>query len=106
VDSPGRSRDQRTDWGEIFDLIASEYGYGWEKFTGLTYKQLHAWLGAIAKRTHNQLVVLAAMHGLKMDLYRQLKAPSKQILADADVEIYKQLKEKQRKKAVRNGKRQ
>jgi len=39
--------------------------------------------------------VLAAMHGIKMEFYKEIKPPSKKILQKAQVEIDKILKEKQ-----------
>jgi len=91
------------DWSIIFDLVASEYGYTFEQFIGLTYKLLDSCLEAIARRTHNKTAVTAAMHGIKMDLYKRVKAPSEKFLENARTEAYKILKEKQA--AIKNGKR-
>lgn len=87
--------DNRVDWAETFDLIASEYGYTWKQFIRLTYKQLYHCLKAIKRRIHNKTAVLAAMHGIKMEFYKEIKSPSKEILQKAQVEIDKILKEKQ-----------
>ena len=94
----GRSDESRVksvDWSIIFDSIASEYGYTWRQFTNLTYKLLDTCLEAIARRTHNKTVVLAAMHGIKVDLYKRHKPVSEKILKTADAEIFKLLKSKQ-----------
>lgn len=87
-------RSASVDWSIIFDSIASEYGYTWEQFAGLTYKLLAACLEAIARRTHNNTAVLASIHGIKMDLYKRSKPISKKILANAEAEAYKLLKKK------------
>lgn len=95
-----------TDWAIIFDLIASEYGYTWEQFIGLTYKLLDSCLEAIARRTHNKTAVLASIHGIKMDLYKRVQPVSEKVLADAKTQAYDLLKQKQQKIAARkNGKR-
>lgn len=89
------------DWSIIFDLIASEYGYTWQQFTNLTYKLLDACLEAITRRTHNKTAALAAMHGIKMDLYKRFKPVSETTLAQAKAEALKFLKQKR----TANGKR-
>jgi len=101
----GRSVEQNApiDWSIIFDSIASEYGYTWQQFVNMTYKLLNHCLEAIARRTHNNTVVQAAMHGLKMDLYKRVKPVSEKILDQATSEAYKLLQQKQ--SAVKNGKR-
>ncbi len=91
------------DWSIIFDLIASEYGYTWEQFSGLTYKLLNSCLEAISRRNHNKTAVLAAMHGIKMDLYRRVKPVSDKTLQDAKEGAYNLLKE--RRAAIKDGKR-
>jgi hypothetical protein len=96
-------RTGETDWAIIFDLIAAEYGYTWNQFISFTYKQLNASLEAIARRTHNKTVVRAAMHGIKLDLYQRVKPASQKQLKQAEDEIQKLLKEKQ--KAAKSGKR-
>jgi hypothetical protein len=96
-------RSPGLDWSIIFDLIASEYGYTWDQFISFTYKQLNACLEAIARRTHDNTVIRAAMHGIKLDMYRRVKPVSQKILKQAESEIQKLLKEKQ--KAAKNGKR-
>ena len=85
----------KIDWSVIFDLIASEYGYDWSQFVSMTYKMLDACMEAISRRTHNKTVVQAAMHGIKMDLYRRHKPVSEKDLDNARSEIEKLLKEKQ-----------
>ena len=89
------------DWSLIFDVIASEYSYTWKQFTGLTYKQLDACLEAIAARTHNKTAVLAAMHGIKMDMYRKPIPVSEKTLELASIETEKILKAKQKKHGKR-----
>ena len=88
-------------WANVFDLVASEYGYTWDQFTGLTYIQLHAFLEAINRRTHNNTAVQAAMHGIKVDLYKKIDPPAAENLQQIDDEITKIFKEK----ASANGKR-
>lgn len=95
MDGPSHSDSNRVDWAIIFDLVASEYGYTWAQFTELTYKQLNVFLEAILRRTHNKTVVLAAMHGIKLDPYRRIKPPSERMLKKALDETEKILKEKQ-----------
>ena len=91
------------DWSVIFDSIASEYGYTWEQFVSMTYKLLNHCLEAIAKRNHNNYAAQAALHGLKMDLYKRVKPVSEKVLDQARSEAYKLLQQKQ--SAVKNGKR-
>jgi len=76
-------------------LIASEYSYTWDQFTGLTYKILNACLEAIARRTHNKIVVQAARRGIKVDLYKRIKPISEEVLKNARSEAFKILKQKQ-----------
>lgn len=99
--------DQRAaevDWSIIFDLIASEYGYTWEQFTGLTYKLLNACIKKIDKRKYDQAVFLAKIHGAQLkNEPAQLKPPSEELLKYAEAEALKTLKQKQ--EALRNGKR-
>lgn len=95
-------QSEAVNWSEIFDSIASEYGYTWDQFTGLTYKLLDACLESIAKRQHNKTSVYAAMHGIKMDLYRRNKPVSEKTLQQAEKRAYELLKQK--REAVKNGK--
>jgi len=67
----------------------------------MTYKMLDACLEAIARRTHNQTSIQAAMHGIKMDLYKRIKPVSEKTLAYARSEAFKILQRKQA--AVKNG---
>ena len=93
---PVKQRDP-VDWSIIFDSIASEYGYTWDQFIAMTYKLLNACLESIARRSHNKTAVLAAMHGIKMDLYKEHegKPLSKDDIKRAKTEVEKILKEKQ-----------
>ena len=95
------ARRSQVDWSIIFDSIASEYGYTWDQFTGMTYKMLDVCLEAISRRTHNKNAVLAAMHGIKIDLYRRIKSPSSKDLEKGRSEAFKILQEKQA--AAQNG---
>lgn|GEM_PF-5595676 len=98
-DLAGDKKASRIDWSIIFDLIASEYGYTWEQFTGMTYKILDACLEAIHRRTHNKTAVLAQMHGIKMELYekrQKIAPPSEKTLKAVDKHISDILKEKQK----------
>ena len=92
------------DWSVIFDTIASEYGYTWEQFAGMTYKLLDSCLEKIAARTHNKTAILAAMHGIKIELYQKPTPVSEKTLEYAAEETQKILKQKQI--AAKNGKRQ
>jgi len=103
VGRPVQKRHAGVDWSVIFDSIASEYGYTWEQFINMTYKLLNCCLEAIAKRTHNNTVIQAAMHGIKMDLYKRVKPVSEKLLEQANIETYKLLQQKQ--VAAKNGKR-
>ena len=53
------------------------------------------------RRTHNNTVVNAAMHGIKMDLYQSQKPIKQEVLDNAKHEAHKLLKEKQ---VLKNGK--
>lgn len=61
---------------------------------GMTYKLLNACLESIARRNHNQTAVLASMHGIKMDLYKQSKPVSEETLLSAREEAEKLIKQK------------
>ena len=94
---PDEKRDaEKLDWSLIFDLIASEYSYTWEQFTGMTYKQLDACMEAINRRNHNSLVTQAALKGVKLDAYRKKKAISNADMKSAREVIRKLLAEKQK----------
>ncbi|GAG41635.1 unnamed protein product [marine sediment metagenome] len=58
---------------------------------------------AIARREHNKTAVLAAMHGIKLDLYQRVKPVSEKSLESAAIETEKILKQKQAE--IKNGKR-
>ena len=73
----------RVDWSIIFDIVASEYGYCWKDFTALTYKQLDTFLEVIAQRRHNDIVVQASLHGIKLESYRKKQTISKKVLTKA-----------------------
>ena len=90
------------DWPVIFDLIASEYGYSWRRFVGLTYKQLDAFLEAIAARSHNNMATQAAMRGIKVEPYKKVEPVSEKALEGARANAYKILEQK---RAAKNGKR-
>lgn len=91
------ARKDSTDWPLIFDLIASEYGYTWNQFGELTYKLLHATLEAIQQRTHNNLVIQAALRGVKLNPYKKLKSISEIDLKAGDQQVSEILKRKQEK---------
>lgn len=96
-----QSKRGGNDWGLIFDLIASEYGYTWSEFTELTYKQLNACLESIARRTHNDYAFIANIHGVEMDYYQKIEPPSKAILEKARKRTEEILRKKQQK--IKNG---
>lgn len=97
----GPVRPVEVDWSIIFDLVAAEYGYTWEQFVGLTYKLLNACMENIARRTHNERVVIAQMHGLKMELYKKSVPIPDETLQRASQRTVEILKEKQLKLAKR-----
>ena len=85
---------EKVDWSEIFDLIASEYGYTWGQFTALTYTQLEAFLGAVSRRRHSDVAINAQIHGIRMEA-RQKQAPvSDAVLREADRMTREMLSEK------------
>lgn len=88
------------DWSIIFDLFASEYGYTWEQFISMTYKQLNACLTCIYRRTHNKTAVQARIHGIDMDFWKEDIKPKKEVFDKANDLVDKLLREKQQKTAA------
>jgi len=60
----------------------------------MTYKLLDACLDAIARRNHNKTAVEAAMHGIKMELYKIHKPLTKEEIEAARNEVAKILNKK------------
>jgi hypothetical protein len=91
------------DWSIIFDTIANEYGYDWERFTSLTYKQLDAFLEAIDKRRYSDFRSRIILHGGRDPGPYIKKQPVKESdLADAKAQMNEILKRKQIEANLKN----
>lgn len=94
----GGNETNTIDWSEIFDVFASEYGYTWDTFISMTFKQVNALMVAFNKRKHNEMALQAAMHGVKMEPIREKIPMTKKDKKTLNDLIQKKLAEK------RNGK--
>lgn len=63
----------KTNWIEVFDLIASEYGYTMDQFKAMTLRQLNGCLEMIDIRTHNEFALNASIHGHKVELKKVMR---------------------------------
>lgn len=57
-------------WIEVFDLIASEYGWTFDEFKKVTLRTLQGCLEMIDIRTHNDFVKQASLKGIKLEFKR------------------------------------
>ena len=64
--SIGVKKKEDHDWSEIFDLIASEYGYRFSDIRGMTPREIQAALRSITKRKDSAWRFEAALHGVKL----------------------------------------
>lgn len=102
MDGPASTRDP-VNWSIIFDIIASEYGYTWVQFSGMTYKLLNECLESINRRTHNSIAVQAALRGIQMDLYQKHVPADAKTIEQSRMEAEKILKKRQKEILKKNG---
>lgn len=94
-------KNNSADWGEIFDLIAGEYGYTSNEFGSLTMRQLDILCKNLAIRKNNEYAIIARMHGINARIKH--RENEKMLEVDELIEnkglqmMNETLKEKQRK---------
>lgn len=70
---------------EVFDLVASQYGYTFEDFKAMTLRTLTGCLEMIDIRTHNEFALNANIQGHKVEFKKVTKKVRE--LTDAEAEL-------------------
>lgn len=63
-------------------MVASEYGYTFDDFLNLNYRQLYGLMERIALRKHNNFMQLSILHGNKKPKFKKLQKSIEELSVD------------------------